>query len=118
MFAAGMFLPIVPTDMGVSLSPFLRKLVDPNYNRNLFDWGFLYTVSDWLPSVIREQSKPGSMTQQSDLSLAPGAVRGLQRNFPLNLALSPTNSQVNAAAQSIAGPNPVPAPEAPPQKFP
>ena len=116
MFFAGMFLPIVPDDIGVSLSPFTRLWLDSDYSRNLFGFGIGYTFFQAAPRLIREQSQPYSLTQRSNVPLIPGAVSGIgQRMFPQTFPVKPTTSQVYA--QPDPGAQIAPEPPPPVTKF-
>lgn len=105
LFIAGMLLPITPMDIGVSLSPFTRMLVDPEYSRQggIFSWGPFYTYQSLLPRLVREQTQPGGA-----LYGTPVADRA-QQAFPYSIRVDPTKtkSELDAAQQAALGPGPV-----------
>jgi hypothetical protein len=110
-FLAGMLFPIIPTELGVSLSPFTRLTLNPDYNRpyGIMGWGPLYTNLSLIPRLIAEQSKPGQPL--GDPALAPVTDK-LKQLFPQTLTIGqkkPT-SQIEAENQAVAGPNIIPVP--------
>lgn len=98
-FLAQMLLPIVPWDVGTSLSPWARMVVDPNYWRDngVFGWGLLYTFTNLVPGVLHEITG-GSSPDADPLNL--------RRLAPRHITIRPKDRQ--NSSQTVAG-------EAPPE---
>jgi len=71
IFIAGMLMPILPTDIGVSMSPWTRMRVDENYTRpfGIFGVGPWYTIP-LVQRFLTEEGKPGGVFAPGE-ALAP-----------------------------------------------
>jgi hypothetical protein len=118
LFLAGMIFPIVPTELGVSLSPWTRMLMgqvtDQPYNRQFGGFGFgpVYTMLGLLPRIIAEQTQPGARFEH-----APGAdiARGFlpitySRADPRDASFEdqPTSQTTNEVLPFIPGTQAIP----------
>jgi hypothetical protein len=97
-FVAMMFFPIFPTDVGVSLAPWTRMLINPEYQRQLgiFGWGPFYTYLTLLPTLINEQLKPGGAFGDAD----PAMQQRLRQAFPETFS-GRTGRATSRSTQSI-----------------
>lgn len=80
-FFLSMLLPITPWDIGVSLSPWSRLALDPEYRRNLFGVGPMYTWWQLVPRLIQERSRQAGPVGE--------VARPLQRVFPVTVPIAP-----------------------------
>lgn len=110
-FLAGMIFPIIPTELGVSLSPFTRMTLNPTYNRpfGVMGVGPVYTNLALIPRLIAEQSKPGEMFGSPDLK---PIVDKAKQFFPQSLTIgqSKPTSTIEAQNQTTIAPGSVPVP--------
>jgi hypothetical protein len=108
-FLAGMLFPIIPTELGVSLSPFTRLTLDSTYQRPFGVWGVgpIYTNLSLLPRLIAEQTKPGGLA--ADL---PQEVKDkLVQYFPPTISVAPAKkptSTIEAENRQVIPPGSVP----------
>lgn len=118
-FIAGMLLPILPTELGVSLSPYTRMIVNPDYQRpfGLLGVGPIYTMLSLVPRLIHEQTQPGRA-----LSDLPGPVNTyLGQAFPQSITIDSTRgpkpveptSTIEAEQQRLVAPGSVQIPMMP-----
>jgi hypothetical protein len=118
-FLAGMLFPIIPTDIGVSMSPWTRMIVNPGYERpyGVMGVGPIYTNLSLIPRLVAEQTKPG----MSLAGLPDEAKSLLQRSFPQSITIGgpkkPT-STIEAEQQSLTPRAPVPVPYEDPTRYP
>lgn len=99
-FMAQMLLPISPLDIGVSLAPWTRMAIDPEYQRTygIFGWGPFQTFGSMVPRLLREQRQPGGLLED-----VPGGER-LDQAFPLSISVRPTGrSREEQSAQRLIG---------------
>jgi hypothetical protein len=114
LFMAQMILPITPFDIGVSMSPWARLILegmrdkeDPDYkdpySRNIFSVGPGYTYFNLLPRFLAEQSKPGAAMSGIFGEGAP--LSDAQRYLPATIAIKPPSkrSQLQAADAGVYG---------------
>lgn len=115
LFLAQMVLPITPFDIGVSLSPWSRMVleraystIDPTftdpYARNLFGVGPGYTYFEALPRLFHEQGKPGAILEGSPI------VEIGQQFSPFKVPVGGGNRRSQLATEDAAvfGPGEVP----------
>jgi hypothetical protein len=111
---AQMILPITPFDIGVSMSPWTRLVLEgmaanPNdpdykdpYSRNIFSVGPGYTYFSLLPRFIAEQSKQGAALEGVFGEGAP--LADAQRFLPATIPIKPSKrSQLQAADTQTFG---------------
>jgi len=116
-FLAGMLFPIIPTELGVSLSPFTRLALNSAYQRpmGIMGWGPIYTNLSLIPRIIAEQSKPGQPL--GDPAYAP-VVDKLKQFFPQSITIgapsAKNTSQLAAENAAVVPKGVVPIPYLPP----
>ena len=106
-FIAGMLLPIIPTELGVSMSPWTRMMLYPDYERSqgIFGVGPIYTNLSLVPRLIAEQTKAGGLLE----GLPEGAKEQLQSFFPQSITIgrkkpeAPVTSEIDAENQRVMG---------------
>lgn len=108
LFIAQMLMPVTPWDLGASLSPMTRLLIqggeslagnepaDP-YRRNFFSWGPFYTFGSLLPRLVGEEAAaapPGSIQER--------VFRALEPLAPRTYVAGPSTSRLTQAEQQGA----------------
>jgi hypothetical protein len=99
LFMAQMILPITPFDIGVSMSPWARLVLegmanneDPTYtepySRNIFSVGPGYTYFVLLPRFVAEQGKPGAAL--GGFFGQGGPLSDTQRYLPSTIPVRPS----------------------------
>jgi hypothetical protein len=114
LFLAQMIIPITPFDIGVSLSPFTRLVLqrdqsnteeDEAYRRNIFSVGPGYTFFALLPRLIAEQQKAGAaMFGTFGKEQGVPGLNELDRFFPATIPVKPSKkSTLEALSQEAFG---------------